>query len=69
MKKVLITGALGFIGRHTIKLLTERGFKVFAVTNSDKNFEAESDWNIKLLKLKINLRDLLPKTKMNTLRL
>jgi len=31
MKKVLVTGANGFIGRHTIPLLIEKGFEVHCV--------------------------------------
>lgn len=33
MKKVLVTGASGFIGRHTLKTLIERGFDVHAVSS------------------------------------
>lgn len=33
MKKVLVTGANGFIGKHTLKTLTERGFEVHAVAS------------------------------------
>lgn len=33
MKKVLVTGATGFIGRHTIAPLTAAGFEVHAVTS------------------------------------
>jgi nucleoside-diphosphate-sugar epimerase len=32
MKSVLLTGATGFIGRHTLPLLLERGYQVHAVT-------------------------------------
>lgn len=43
MKKVLVTGASGFIGPHTLQLLTNYGFEVHAVCNSnypkeDKNY-------------------------------
>ncbi|MFM9266347.1 NAD(P)-dependent oxidoreductase [Tychonema sp. BBK16] len=33
MKKVLVTGATGFIGRHTIAPLTNAGFEVHAITS------------------------------------
>lgn len=33
MKKVLITGATGFIGRHCLPLLVERGYDVHAVSS------------------------------------
>jgi len=35
MKRVLVTGAGGFIGRHTLPLLFSRGFDVHAVTSRD----------------------------------
>jgi nucleoside-diphosphate-sugar epimerase len=34
MKKVLVTGARGFIGRHCLKPLAERGFEIHAVSSS-----------------------------------
>jgi nucleoside-diphosphate-sugar epimerase len=34
--KVLLTGASGFIGRHTIPFLLEQGYEVFAVSRSGK---------------------------------
>lgn len=33
MKKVIVTGATGFIGRHVLKTLLEHGFEVHAVTS------------------------------------
>jgi nucleoside-diphosphate-sugar epimerase len=42
MKKVLVTGATGFIGQYCLPLLLERGFEVHAVTSRDLN-EAVSD--------------------------
>ncbi len=33
MKKVLLTGASGFIGRHSLPLLVERGYEVHAVSS------------------------------------
>ncbi len=34
MKRVLITGGSGFIGRHCLSFLLERGFEVFAITRN-----------------------------------
>lgn len=34
MKKALLTGASGFIGRHCIQLLRERGYEVHAITST-----------------------------------
>jgi nucleoside-diphosphate-sugar epimerase len=35
VKRVLVTGATGFIGRHAVPLLAERGFDVHAVGSAD----------------------------------
>jgi nucleoside-diphosphate-sugar epimerase len=35
VKRVLVTGATGFIGRHAVPLLAERGFEVHAVGSKD----------------------------------
>ncbi len=35
MKRVLVTGATGFIGRHALPLLAERGYEVHAVGSAD----------------------------------
>jgi nucleoside-diphosphate-sugar epimerase len=37
MKTVLVTGATGFIGRFTLPLLLERGYKVYGVTFQGEN--------------------------------
>lgn len=42
MKRVLVTGASGFIGRHTLNSLIELGFDVHAVT-SKKSYPRETD--------------------------
>lgn len=41
MKRVLLTGATGFIGRHSVPLLQARGFEVHAVSTQapDKSFQ------------------------------
>jgi nucleoside-diphosphate-sugar epimerase len=41
MKRVLVTGASGFIGRHCLPLLKKRGFEVYAV--SSKKLVSTSD--------------------------
>ena len=33
MSKILVTGGAGFVGRHCIKYLLEKGHKVFCVDN------------------------------------
>jgi nucleoside-diphosphate-sugar epimerase len=38
MKKILITGASGFIGRHCLPLLVEKGYQVHAVSFSENDF-------------------------------
>ena len=40
MKNVLITGAGGFIGRHCLPFLLERGYKVHATFNKSRPIEA-----------------------------
>lgn len=42
MKKVIVTGASGFIGRHALKTLISKGFEVHAITSNDSR-PANSD--------------------------
>ncbi|MEL7834375.1 NAD(P)-dependent oxidoreductase [Fodinibius sp. Rm-B-1B1-1] len=35
MEKIIVTGATGFIGRHAIKMLQNKGFDVHAITSKD----------------------------------
>lgn len=37
MKTILITGANGFLGRATVNLFLEKGYKIIGVVHSDKN--------------------------------
>ncbi len=37
MKRVLVTGATGFIGRHALPLLAERGYEVHALVGASKD--------------------------------
>lgn len=49
MKKVLVTGARGFIGRHALNTLIERGvFDVHAITSNDipRNKIADCLWHV-----------------------
>ena len=39
MKKILVTGATGFIGSHCIPLLLERNYEVYAISSKDINIE------------------------------
>ncbi len=47
MKRVLITGASGFIGRHSIQLLRQRGYEVHAITTGiqPRGASAEVRWH------------------------
>lgn len=46
MRKVLVTGAAGFIGRHCLPLLVERGDEVHAVTSkAPPPFQADVLWH------------------------
>ena len=50
MKKVLITGAYGFLGKYTIKEFVQNGYNVFAFgKNEDKLKELEDD-NVSIIK-------------------
>lgn len=51
MKKVLVTGANGYIGRHIVKLLFNHGFSVYAC---DINFD---NVDSRAIKIKYNLLD------------
>ena len=42
-KKVIVTGATGFIGRHLVPLLLEKGYEVIAVAR-DHNKAKKFDW-------------------------
>jgi nucleoside-diphosphate-sugar epimerase len=37
MKRILVTGARGFVGRHCLPLLQERGYEVHAVTSTGED--------------------------------
>ncbi|HEV3312154.1 MAG TPA: NAD(P)-dependent oxidoreductase [Chloroflexota bacterium] len=45
MKRVLVTGANGFIGRHCLEPLLERGFEVHAVTRASRASSASVHWH------------------------
>jgi len=46
MKKILITGASGFIGRHCLPLLLDRGFEVHALSLEPlRDFEKDVVWH------------------------
>jgi GDP-4-dehydro-6-deoxy-D-mannose reductase len=44
MKKVIITGSDGFIGKHLVKRLSQCDFEVFSYNRSDGDIELESTW-------------------------
>jgi nucleoside-diphosphate-sugar epimerase len=46
MKRVLVTGASGFVGRHVLPLLVERGFEVCAVARTiPPHADSRVTWN------------------------
>ena len=47
MKKILVTGGLGFIGSHTCVVLLEKGYKILildSLINSSKKVIEKRDW-------------------------
>jgi len=54
MKKILVTGAYGYIGSHTVKKLAEYGYKVYSLdisrstNNISKYVEKELDFDIRV---------------------
>ncbi len=46
MKRVLVTGATGFIGRHALPALAGRGFEVHAVSSrAQASSEGVAEWH------------------------
>lgn len=45
MKRVLVTGASGFVGRQTLPMLVERGFEVHAVATQEHGNEDGVTWH------------------------
>lgn len=43
MKKIIVTGASGFIGSHTLPLLKERGYDVHAITSKETTVGLKDD--------------------------
>ncbi|MBT2187506.1 NAD-dependent epimerase/dehydratase family protein [Sphingobium nicotianae] len=62
MKRVLVTGAEGFTGRHLLPLLTERGWEVFALARSIPEADAQmmesASWHVADLTDAASLQDL-----------
>lgn len=54
MKRVLLTGATGLIGKYAIQPLLEAGFEVFAVSTNDEKEKVQSE---RLFWIKANLLD------------
>ena len=44
MKKVLITGGNGFIGRHLRRHLEMCGYEIFSPTSAELNILRQEDW-------------------------
>lgn len=53
MKRVLVTGARGFIGRHTLPLLRNQGYEVFAVSSA----KVPNDLNATFVRADLRDRD------------
>src|SRR3990172_4827459 len=46
MKRVLLTGATGFIGRHCLPILLEKGYEVHAVSSkADEKNHPDIQWH------------------------
>jgi len=45
VNRVLVTGATGFIGRHALAPLGERGFELHAVTSGEPATDAQARWH------------------------
>jgi nucleoside-diphosphate-sugar epimerase len=45
MKKVLVTGATGFIGRHTLPILISHGYEVHAVSSQSISKDKRINWH------------------------
>lgn len=43
MRKIIVTGARGFIGSHTIPFLKERGYEIHAITSKSTSLELRDD--------------------------
>jgi nucleoside-diphosphate-sugar epimerase len=56
MKKVLVTGATGFIGNHLVPALLDKGFEVIASSSSEEK-AAASNWFEKVKYIPFNLED------------
>jgi nucleoside-diphosphate-sugar epimerase len=56
MKKLLVTGATGFIGNHLVPLLLDKGFEVVA-TSLSKEKAAACNWFDKVHYIPFNLED------------
>ena len=52
MKKVIVTGGLGFIGSNLIELLIKKNFFVI---NIDKGTYSSNKYNVKDFKIQINI--------------
>jgi nucleoside-diphosphate-sugar epimerase len=44
MKRVLITGATGFIGHHCLSFLEKRGFEIYAISSKAQPFVSAVHW-------------------------
>lgn len=60
MKRVLVTGSTGFIGRHTLPILSEKNYEIHAITSRDPLYNAPNiHWHKVDLLNQMQLKDLI----------
>lgn len=64
MKKIILTGANGFIGRHSIPFLIEKNYEVHAIFNDTKSNFQDFEDNDNLIWHQCNLLDLKEQKKL-----
>ena len=68
LKKILVTGAGGFIGGFIVEEALRRGYETWAGVRASTNKEYLKDENIKFIDLKIYEKETIEKTAFRTKR-